>query len=123
MNVVLYTKDFEPITVLDLPTWLLDQLEKVGAIRVAVQDPVKIDIRKDEAWSEPWMIPQLKTVTIYCERLRWRDGTTKPVLITPDEELALTLRPEWLPGQRQRVQSYEKAIRSLTETLVKAMRK
>jgi hypothetical protein len=123
MNVVLYTKDFEPITVLDLPTWLLDQLEKVGAIRVAVQDPVKVDIRKDEAWSEPWMIPQLKVVTIYCERLRWKDGTTKPVLITADEELALTLKPEWLPGQRQRVQSYEKAIRTLTETLVKAMRK
>jgi hypothetical protein len=123
MNVVLYTKDFEPITVLDLPTWLLDQLEKVGAIRVAVQDPVKIDIRKDEAWSEPMMVPQLKIVTIYCERLRWKDGTTKPVLITHDEELALTLKPEWLPGQRQRVQSYEKAIRTLTETLVKAMRK
>ena len=123
MNVVLYTKDFEPITVLDLPTWLLDQLEKVGAIRVAVQDPVKVDVRKSETWSEPMMVPQLKVVTIYCERLRWRDGTTKPVLITNDEELALTLKPEWLPGQRQRVQSYEKAIRTLTETLVRAMRK
>lgn len=122
MNVVLYTNDFEPITVLDLPMWLLDQLERQGAIRVAVQDSVRVNIAK-ESWSEPWMVPNLKTVTIYCERLRWRDGTTKPVLITPDEELALTLRPEWLPGQRQRVQSYEKAIRTLTETLVRAMRK
>jgi hypothetical protein len=123
MNVVLYTKDFEPITVLNLPTWLLEQLERQGAIRVAVQDPVKINMFKDEAWSEPMMVPQLRTVTIYCERLRWRDGTTKPVLVTTDEELALTLKPEWLPGQRQRVQSYEKAIRVLTDNLVRAMRK
>jgi hypothetical protein len=123
MNIVLYSKDFEPITVLDLPVWLLEQLEKQGAIRVAVQDPVRINIAKDEAWSEAMMVPQLKTVTIYCERLRWRDGTTKPVLVTTDEELALSLKPEWLPGQRQRVQSYEKAIRTLTETLVRAMRK
>jgi hypothetical protein len=42
---------------------------------------------------------------------------------TDDEELALTLRPEWLPGQRQRVQSYQKAIRGLTDSLVRAMRK
>lgn len=123
MNVVLYTKDFEPITVLNLPVWLLDQLERQGAIRVAVQDPVRVNITKDQPWSEPMMVPNLKTVTIYCERLRWRDGTTKPVLVTTDEELALTLKPEWLPGQRQRVQSYEKAIRTLTETLVRAMRK
>lgn len=123
MNVVLYTQDFEPITVLDLPQWLLDQLERQGAIRVAVQDPVRVNITKDQPWSEPMMVPNLKTVTIYCERLRWRDGTTKPVLVTTDEELALTLKPEWLPGQRQRVQSYEKTIRTLTETLVRAMRK
>lgn len=123
MNVVLYTKDFEPITVLDLPVWLLDQLERQGAIRVAVQQPVRVNIAKDESWSEPWMIPELKTVTIYCERLRWKDGKTKPVLITNDEELALTLRPEWLPGQQQAIQSYKKVIRHLTDNLIRAMRK
>ena len=123
MNIVLYTNEFEPITVLDLPQWLLDQLERQGAIRVAVQDPVRVNITKDQEWSEPWMVPELKVVTIYCERLRWKDGTTKPVLVTPDEELALTLKPEWLPGQRQRVQSYQQAIRGLTDSLVRAMRK
>lgn len=30
MNVVLYTPDFEPITVLDLPRWLLDKCEKIN---------------------------------------------------------------------------------------------
>ena len=41
MNVVLYTTDLEPITILDLPLWLMEQLEKQGAIRVAVLKPPK----------------------------------------------------------------------------------
>ena len=118
MNVVLYTNDFEPITVLNLPQWLLEQLERQGAVRVAVMRPVQLGTQVAVGSVEG---PQ--TVTIYCERLRWKDGTVKPILITDDEELALTLRPEWLPGQRQRVQSYQQAIRVLTDSLVKAMRK
>jgi hypothetical protein len=118
MNVVLYTQDFEPITVLDLPTWLLEQLERQGQVRVAVLRPLQVGTQVAVGSVEG---PEV--VTIYCERLQWKDGTIKPILITHDEELALTLRPEWLPGQRQRVQSYEKAIRSLTDSLVKAMRK
>lgn len=119
MNVVLYTNDFEPITVLDLPTWLLEQLERQGAVRVAVLRPVQFENASVAVGS----VEGPQVVTIYCERLRWKDGTVKPVLVTDDEELALTLRPEWLPGQRQRVQSYQQAIRGLTDSLVRAMRK
>ena len=118
MNVVLYTKDFEPITVLDLPLWLLEQMEKQGAIRVAVMRPPSI-----VPPSEPIDFKFPETVTIYCEKLRWKDGTTKPILITHDEELAMILKPDWLPGQRQVVQGYQKALRSLTESLIRAMRK
>ena len=116
MNVVLYTNDFEPITVLDLPVWLLDRLEEQGTVRVAVQKPpgVSPDLVDFE-------LPPI--VTIHCEKLRWKDGTVKPVLVTNDDELALTLRPDWLPGQQNTIQSYRKAIRHLTEHLVKAMRK
>lgn len=119
MNVVLYTNDFEPITVLDLPQWLLEQLERQGAVRVAVMRPVQFMGAKVAVGS----VEGPQVVTIYCERLRWKDGTVKPILITDDEELALTLKPEWLPGQRQRVQSYQQAIRGLTDSLVRAMRK
>lgn len=119
MNVVLYTNDFEPITVLDLPQWLLEQMERQGAVRVAVMRPVQIENSSVPVGS----LEGPDVVTIYCERLRWKDGTVKPVLVTNDEELALTLRPEWLPGQLQRVQSYQKAIRGLTDSLVRAMRK
>ena len=120
MNVVLYSKDFEPITILDLPQWLLEQLERQGAVRVAVLRPMQLDRSGTIAVGS---VEGNQVVTIYCERLRWKDGTIKPVLITFDEELALSLRPEWLPGQVASVQSYKRAIRQLTENLIRAMRK
>ena len=119
MNVVLYTTDLEPITILDLPLWLMEQLEKQGAIRVAVLKPPKWINEKTPVADSA----NIEAVTIYCERLRWRNNETKLILVTPDEELALSLRPEWLPGQRATVQSYQSAIRHLTEQLIKAMRK
>lgn len=121
MNVVIYTEDFEPITVIDLPLWLLEQLEKQGAVKVAVLKPVNIEPVDNKI--PVGSVEGYNVVTIYCEKLRWKDGTVKPVLVTYDEELALSLRPEWLPGQRQRIQSYQQAIRTLTEGLVRAMRK
>jgi hypothetical protein len=121
MNVVLYTQDFEAITVLDLPQWLLEQLERQGAVRVAVMRPVQFAQLDNSIPVGSVEGPQ--TVTIYCEKLRWRDGSLKTILVTHDEELALTLRPCWLPGQVSTVQSYRKAIRHLTEQLVKVMRK
>jgi hypothetical protein len=120
MNVVLYSEDFEPITILDLPQWLLEQLEKQGAVRVAVLRPMQLDSTGTIAVGS---VEGSEVVTIYCERLRWKDGTVKPVLVTYDEELALMLRPEWLPGQLATVQSYKQAIRHLTDNLIKAMRK
>ena len=118
MNVVLYTTDMEPITILELPLWLLEQLEKQGAVRIAVLKPPRIN---EDGESTTFDMPE--TVTVYAERLRWRDGTTKIILVTPDDELALTLRPEWLPGQRAAVQSYRGYIRHLTNQLIKVMRK
>jgi hypothetical protein len=120
MNVVLYTHDFEPITVLDLPQWLLEQLERQGAVRVAVMRPVQFGENPNVAIGS---VEGPQTVTIYCEKLRWKDGSTKPILVTRDEELALALRPCWLPGQISTVQSYQKAIRHLTQQLVRVMRK
>jgi len=118
MNVVLYTPDLEPITILELPLWLLEQLEKQGAVRIAVLKPPRwVQNGEGVTFDMP------ETVTVYAERLRWRDGTTKIILVTPDDELALTLKPEWLPGQRAAVQGYQKAIRHLTDQLIKAMRK
>ena len=117
MNIVLYTKDFEPITVLDLPVWLIEQMEKQGRVRVAVQEPVQ--------WMTPTEpvnnAPQTRTVILECMKLRWLDGTQKTIIVTQDDELALALKPDWLPGQRAQVNSYKQTITGLITMLKKAM--
>lgn len=119
MNIVVYTRDFEPITILDLPLWLVEQMEKQGRVRVAVQEPP----------ATQWMAPDLgttqheiKTVTLECYRLRWSDGSQKPIIVTQDDELALALKPDWLPGQRAQVNDYKNTITNLITMLKKAMR-
>lgn len=118
MRVVLYTKDFEPITVLDIPLWLLDQLEKQGAIKIAIAPTLQ---SVAEALQQD--IPPLpETIDIYCRKLRWEDGTLKTILVTGDDVLALALRPEWLPGQQQAINWYQRTIMGLVDQLQKAMK-
>jgi hypothetical protein len=121
MNVILYTEDFEPIIPIDLPLWLLERLEQEGAVRVAVNKPVgfkgeKIPVGTVGNEATP-------TVRIRYEKMRWHDGTLKTILVTPDEELALTLTPEWLPGQRAPIQLYLQTVRRIHDELIKQIRK
>lgn len=109
MNVILYTSDLEPITMVDFPRWLLDQVERTGQIRVATTRPV------------PGIPPQ--TIDIYCVKVLWIDETYKPILVTPDEELALKAIPHWLPGQLSVVQGYKAQIKELTNKVIRGMRK
>ena len=119
MNVVLYTKDFEPITVLDLPLWLTEEMEKRGGVKLAVQEPLTSE------WlnSDPSVLHQPKVCTLYCQKLKWFDGTQKTIVITPDEELALILKPDWLPGQRAVHNQYVQRVRFLTSKLIEVMRR
>lgn len=118
MNVVIYTRDFEPITVLDLPLWLLEKMEQQGRVRVAVMRP--------PTWTggeEPVQdVAPTETVVLECFRLRWSDGTQKPIIVTQDDELALALKPDWLPGQRAQVNSYKDTINFLVKQLKNAIR-
>jgi len=118
MRVVLYTTDFEPITVLDIPVELLDQLERLGGIRIAVSGPPGFVVGGQVVESH-----ELETVTIFCEKLKWHDGSTKTILVTPNDEISLSLRPDWLPGQTQAIQWYHRTIRELVDQLQKALRK
>ena len=120
MIVVLYTEDFEPIIPIDLPLWLLERLEIEGQVRVAVNRPTQFVDQKIPVGN---IEPNIPTVRIRCERLRWRDDTLKTILVTPDEELALSLNPEWLPGQRAPIQQYMSAMRKMHEELIKQIRK
>jgi len=120
MNIVLYTHDFEPITVVDLPMWLLEALERDGAIKVAVKRPITPDFVAKVAVGS---IEGPETVTIEAKRLRWPDGSIKPIYVTKDEVLALTLKPEWLPGQVLQVQNFQSAISWLGKELKHQLRK
>lgn len=117
MNIVLYTRDFEPITVLDLPLWLIEQMEKQGGVRVAVQEQAQW-MAPDAAPTEP----TLKTVTLRCVKLNWLNNEKKTIIITDDDELALRLKPDWLSGQRAQINNYKQTIDNLVKMLKKAMR-
>lgn len=118
MNVVLYTKDFEPITVIDLPLWLLDEMEKRGGARLAIQEPLN-----PNAINDPSIAFTPKICTLYAEKLRWKDGSMKTIVMTPDEELAMLLKPDWLPGQRGTFNQYRDRVKSLTNMLIQVMRR
>jgi len=120
MNIVLYTHDFEPITVIDLPMWLLDALERDGSVKVAVKRPITPDFVEKVAVGS---VEGPETVTIEAKRLRWHDGNIKPIYVTKDEVLALTLKPEWLPGQVLQVQNFQSAIGWLGKELKHQLRK
>ena len=120
MNIVLYTHDFEPITVVDLPMWLLEALEREGSVKVAVKRPITPDFVEKVAVGS---VEGPETVTIQAKRLRWHDGSVKPIYVTNDEVLALTLKPEWLPGQVLQVQNFQSAIGWLGRELKHQFRK
>jgi hypothetical protein len=120
MIVLLYTADFEPIIPIDLPLWLLERLEQEGQVRVAVSRPTQFVDEKIPIGNLDSDIP---AVRIRCEKLRWKDGTIKTILVTEDEELALTLSPEWLPGQRAPIQMYLGAMRKIHQELIRQIRK
>jgi hypothetical protein len=107
MNVIIYTRDFEPITAIDLPIDILEAAERDGSIGLALRKP----IRSDETLSLPHIIK------VDCYKIIWMDGTLKSILVTLEEEDALKLKPEWLVGQRAVVHAYERTLKILTNKL------
>lgn len=119
MKTVLYTSDFEPITVVDLPLWLMDKMEKEGGARLAVPRPITVESLEDVSLNNP----PYDVLTLYLEKLRWRDGYLRTIVVTPDEELALALRPEWLPGQQQAINWYTGNLRDALSHIFKYHKK
>jgi len=110
MNVIIYTKDLEPITAIDLPLDILESAERDGSIGLTIRSP----IRSDQTLRLPILI------IIDCIKIPWIDGSFKPILITLDEEQALRLKPEWLVGQRAVVKAYQRTLTILTDKLNKS---
>ncbi len=96
-SVVLYTTDFEPITVIDLPPWAMDMLAEHDMVTLPVYEP----LHRMPAFDQFGPITDtVKTVTIRVQHINWIDRRSRVVLITSDEVHALLLDPGFLPGQR-----------------------
>lgn len=102
MRCVLHAaSDLEPITVLNLPPHLLQMIERREHVLLAVREPVLAQFRSDEVPC----ISDLKTVRIWGVRVAIRDGrvgdgrASMTQLFTDNEELAMQLRADVLPGQ------------------------
>jgi hypothetical protein len=113
MRVVLYTQDFEPVTVLELPLYILEEMERHGGARIAVVKPFE----NSEGEVDESLLNETNTLDLELHKLRWQDGTVRTILTTSNDELALTLRPDWLPGQVQAIQWYKKTIQGLIDQL------
>lgn len=102
-RVVLYSNDFEPITVIELiqPAW--DMLNRVGFVRLPIISPPSTLAQTGP--SVPDNSP-LRIVNIIAEKL-YRNGCESLMLFTADEESALMLRAAFLPGQQGILQQLE----------------
>jgi hypothetical protein len=113
MQAVLYTHALEPITVVDIPIWLWDRLLAGEVIRLAVQEPPKL-----VPSFESVVNTKLRIVNIFGERIRRREHEAL-MLFTSDEESALILKADFLPGQRGELQSRER--RAFAKGFIKAL--
>lgn len=98
MKVVVYTTDLEPITVIDIPMWGIERMRKDRFFRVPVIEPFKISSIDD--------VPIqgiVHHVDIWAEPLR-RGNRESLMIFTYQDELALKLFGEPLPGQQRSFQ-------------------
>lgn len=114
MRAIIYTDDMEPITVINLPI----QVHKFEfkMYRVAVHKPLSMT-----TWDPSIRSSQesFHTVNIYVERFHRKDKIY-PLFITNDEELALQLKSEPLPGQLKDYQ--DEYIKGFAKALAMAIR-
>lgn len=104
MHAVLYTHQLEPITVVDIPLWMWDQLERGDRVRLTVDRPYRLSGPGDPIASDDFADC---TVEVFAEVVRRREHRSL-MLFTTSEETALLLRSVLLPGQRRDAQTRER---------------
>ena len=120
MRAVLYTYDLDPITVIDLKPWAHDFLRSHGSVRLAVHRPHEAMLSYanfsprdvEEEWMHAWF------VEITAEVIQ-RGRFESMMLFTHNEEAALLLKSDLLPGQirDQREVQKESFARGFTHAL------
>lgn len=105
MIVILYTRDLEPITCVDIPVEVQEDIQRVGLGKVPVLS--KRDADPSEA----------KYIYIKPVRILGVDNSLLVFFTTEQEDLALAVTPQWLPGQLPLVQHWQKIIRKQQQEL------
>ena len=98
MIVVLYTQDLEPITCVDLPVEVQEEIERVGIGKIPVLAKPGLDIST------------AKMLYIRPIKILGLNFATHVFFVTQEEELALSISPQWLPGQLPLVQRWRQTI-------------
>ncbi len=115
MNVVLYTRDMEPITVIDLPLWALEFAQRMGRVRIEAADPVDMNQLMPGQRVDSL---RFHIVTLEFHRLLLSRDRESWIVTVDDDVLALKLRPSWLPGQRAKINQYESETKKLAGMLL-----
>jgi hypothetical protein len=120
VNVVIYTDDLEPITIIDLPIDFCRMGYERRFVRVAVPMPISVMLETDP------LLLENHIVTLKFDKLKKSNKRGEIIeswiITTDDEVLALKLKPGWLPGQRGAINDYERIIESLSTALFSTLR-
>lgn len=104
MRTVIYTEDMIPITVVDIHSDLIRQMQSGRPIKLEVPSPSRVVSPREPVTR----ILNIKCVILYMEPLQ-RNGRRSWLCFTKDEESALILRAAFLPGQLSEVRRREEA--------------
>lgn len=107
MRAVLYAHDMEPITVIELQPWAWEFLRDQGQVRLAVHRRTDTQVFNPDADNAPISRMNDWIVTITAELLV-RGSHRCLMLFTQDEEAALLLKSDLLPGQHRDAQSRDR---------------
>jgi hypothetical protein len=101
---VLYNIDMEPITILPMKPWMYDHIYKNLFIKLAIFNPPSLAEYNQSIADE---LVKYRTVDIWGERFI-RNDIESMMLFTYDEETALLLKSDFLPGQQRALNDMKK---------------
>jgi hypothetical protein len=101
---VLYNTDMEPITILPMKPWMYDHIYENQYIKLAIFNPISL-LPYNQNISEHRA--DCRTVDIWGERFIRKDIECM-MLFTHDEETALLLKSDFLPGQQRAINNIRK---------------
>ncbi len=101
---IIYTRDMEPITAIDMKPRYWDFLEQTGHINFAVSPP--LDIKTFYSGSS---ITEISRLTVRIDAYPTRVGSSMGlILVTDTETEALLMNPTLLPGQQRAINEERK---------------